>query len=377
MASRNWIPVRAAQGEHSRQAHADMPDGTYEREISKEGFFGPAAFIHHRRPPTGWVNFEGPLRPRAFDLNGLNAAEPSPWAAGKVLQNAAVEIRFWKLAQAMPALARNADGDQLLFIHQGQGDLFCDYGHLTYGAGDYLYLPRGTMWRLAPSASTAVLMIQATNTHFTLPEKGLLGGHALFDPAMLETPAMDEAFKAHQDQAGEFQVEIKKRGEVSRVTYPYNPLDAVGWHGDLAPVRLNVKDLRPVSSHRYHLPPSVHTTFLSDRFVVCTFAPRPFETDPGALKVPFFHNNDDFDEVLFYHAGDFFSRDHIEAGMMTFHPSGFTHGPHPKALKNMLSQPKPATDEYAVMIDTRDPLEVGEAAASVENPAYVDSWKAS
>lgn len=375
MATRNWIPVRGAQGEHSRQAHADMPEGTYEREISKEGFFGPAAFLHHKRPPTGWVKFEGPLRPRAFDLARLNAAEPSPWAAGKVLFNAAVEMRFWKLGQAMPALARNADGDQILFVHQGTGELFCDYGRLAYRAGDYLYLPRGTMWRLSPSEPTAILMIQATNTHFTLPDKGLLGGHALFDPAMLETPAMDEAFRAHQAEAGEFTVEIKKRGEVSRVTYPYNPLDAVGWHGDLAPVRLNVADLRPVSSHRYHLPPSVHTTFLSDRFVVCTFAPRPFETDPGALKVPFFHNNDDFDEVLFYHAGDFFSRDHIEAGMMTFHPSGFTHGPHPKALKNMLSQPKPATDEYAVMIDTRDPLEVGEAAASVENGAYVDSWK--
>ncbi|MFL5296924.1 MAG: homogentisate 1,2-dioxygenase [Phenylobacterium sp.] len=375
MASRNWIPVRAAQGQHSRQAHADMPEGTYEREISKEGFFGPAAFIHHKRPPTGWVSFEGPLRPRAFDLAALNAAEPSPWAASKVLFNAAVEIRFWKLAQAMPALARNADGDQLLFVHQGSGELFCDYGRLAFGPGDYLYLPRGTMWRLSPAEPAAILMIQATNSHFGLPDKGLLGGHALFDPAMLETPVLDEAFKAHQAEAGEFRVEIKKRGEVSTVTYPYNPLDAVGWHGDLAPVRLNVKDLRPVSSHRYHLPPSVHTTFLSDRFVVCTFAPRPFETDPGALKVPFFHNNDDFDEVLFYHAGDFFSRDHIEAGMMTFHPSGFTHGPHPKALKNMLSQPKPATDEYAVMIDTRDPLEVGEAAASVENAAYVDSWK--
>jgi len=375
MASRNWIPVRGAQGEHSRQAHADMPAGTYEREISKEGFFGPAAFIHHKRPPTGWVDFEGPLRPRAFDLNALNAAEPSPWAAGKVLYNPAVEIRFWKLAKAMPALARNADGDQLLFVHQGAGDLFCDYGRLAYRAGDYLYLPRGTMWRLTPSEPTAILMIQATNSHFGLPDKGLLGGHALFDPAMLETPVLDDAFKAHQEEPGDHRVEIKKRGEVSCVTYPYNPLDAVGWHGDLAPVRLNVADLRPVSSHRYHLPPSVHTTFLSDRFVVCTFAPRPFETDPGALKVPFFHNNDDFDEVLFYHAGDFFSRDHIEAGMMTFHPSGFTHGPHPKALKNMLSQPKPATDEYAVMIDARDPLEVGEAAASVENTAYVDSWK--
>ncbi|MDP3746278.1 MAG: homogentisate 1,2-dioxygenase [Phenylobacterium sp.] len=373
--ARNWIPVRAAQGAHSRQAHADMPAGTYEREISKEGFFGPAAFIHHPRPPTGWSNFEGPLRPRAFDLARLNEAQGSPWNAPVILKNAATEMRFWKLAEAMPGLARNADGDQLLFVHQGQGDLFCDYGHIAYEAGDYLYLPRGTMWRLAPAEPTAVLMIQATNSHFTLPDKGLLGGHALFDPAMLDTPELNEAFKAHQAQDGKTTVAVKKRGEVSTVTYPYNPLDAVGWHGELAPVRLNVRHIRPVVSHRYHLPPSVHTTFVSDRFVVCTFAPRPFETDPGALKVPFFHNNDDFDEVLFYHAGDFFSRDHIEAGMMTFHPSGFTHGPHPKALKNMLSQPKAATDEYAVMIDTRDPLDVGEAASTVENPDYVNSWR--
>lgn len=373
--ARNWIPVRAAQGAHSRQAHADMPAGTYEREISKEGFFGPAAFIHHPRPPTGWSDFDGPLRPRAFDLARLNEAQGSPWNAPVILKNAATEMRFWKLGEAMPGLARNADGDQLLFVHQGRGDLFCDYGHIAYEAGDYLYLPRGTMWRLSPAEPTAILTIQATNSHFTLPDKGLLGGHALFDPAMLDTPELNESFKAHQAQDGETRVAVKKRGEVSTVTYPYNPLDAVGWHGELAPVRLNVRHIRPVVSHRYHLPPSVHTTFVSDRFVVCTFAPRPFETDPGALKVPFFHNNDDFDEVLFYHAGDFFSRDHIEAGMMTFHPSGFTHGPHPKALKNMLSQPKAATDEYAVMIDTRDPLDVGEAASTVENPDYVNSWR--
>jgi homogentisate 1,2-dioxygenase len=375
MAKMNWIPVRGAQGRHSRQAHADLPEGAYEREMSKEGFFGPAAFLYHPRPPTGWTRFEGPLRPRAFELSRLDDVEPSPWAAGKVLFNPSLEIRFWKLAGPMPALARNADGDQLLFMHEGEGDLFCDYGRLGFEPGDYLYLPRGTMWRLEPKKPAGVLMIEATNSHFGLPERGLLGGTALFDPAMLETPALDAAFEAQAGRPGEVEVKVKKRGEVSVVTFPYNPLDAVGWHGDLAPVRLNVRDLRPVSSHRYHLPPSVHTTFVSERFVVCTFAPRPFETDPGALKVPFFHNNDDYDEVLFYHAGDFLSRDHIEAGMMTFHPSGFTHGPHPKALKNMLVQPKAATHEYAVMIDARDPLEVGEAAASVENGAYVDSWK--
>ncbi|HEY5007718.1 MAG TPA: homogentisate 1,2-dioxygenase, partial [Caulobacteraceae bacterium] len=134
MAEKKWIPVRGAQGVHSRQAHADLPEGTYEREVSKEGFFGPAAFFYHRRPPTGWTAFEGPLRPRAFDLAALNAPADSPWDSPVVLSNAACEMRFWKLAQAMPALARNADGDQLLFIHEGSGDLFSDYGRLAYQA---------------------------------------------------------------------------------------------------------------------------------------------------------------------------------------------------------------------------------------------------
>lgn len=374
---RHWIRASHSQGDASRQAHADLPAGTYEREISKEGFFGPAAFMHHKRPPTGWQSFEGPLRPRAFDLMQLTPPGPSPWEAPVVLHNNATEIRFWTLEGAMPFLARNGDGDQLLFIHAGAGDLYCDYGHLAVEAGDYIILPRGTMWRLTATTPLSVLMVEASNTHYTLPDRGLVGPHAIFDPGVLDMPALNDAFKAHQADDGETAVHIKKRGAVSVATYPYNPLDVVGWHGELAPVRLNVRDIRPLMSHRYHVPPSAHTTFLSDRFVICTFAPRPFETDPGALKVPFFHNNDDYDEVLFYHAGDFFSRDNIDAGMMTFHPAGFTHGPHPKALKNMLEQTKPGTDEYAVMIDTRDPLDIGEHASDVENADYVNSWKSS
>jgi len=372
---RKWISPSHIEGTASRQAHADFPEGTFEREVSKEGFFGPAAFFHHRRPPTGWSTFEGPLRPRAFDLMGLGNKKKSPWQAPVILSNASVEVRFWTLTEPMTALARNADGDQLLFVHKGEGDLFCDYGHLHFEPGDYIMLPRGTMWRLTSSGSVDLLMIEATNTHYTLPDKGLVGPHAIFDPAMLDAPKMNEVFRAYQAEDIETRVEIKKRGAVSVATFPYNPLDAIGWHGELSPVRINVRDIRPLMSHRYHLPPSAHTTFLSDRFVICTFTPRPFETDPGALKVPFFHNNDDYDEVLFYHAGDFFSRDNIDAGMMTYHPSGFTHGPHPKALKNMLEQKKTGTDEYAVMIDTRDPLDVREAADRVENKAYVDSWK--
>jgi homogentisate 1,2-dioxygenase len=192
---------------------------------------------------------------------------------------------------------------------------------------------------------------------------------------MLETPHLDAAFLAQQQPAREWRVEVKRRNALSVITYPFNPLDAVGWHGDLAVLRLNLRDIRPVMSHRYHLPPSAHSTFVAERFVVCSFVPRPFETDPGALKVPFFHSNDDFDELIFYHAGSFFSRDDIHPGMATLHPAGFTHGPHPKALRNMLSQPKAGTDEYAVMIDTRDPLEVAAAAGAIERAGYVDSWR--
>lgn len=370
---RNWISLPRIEGKASRQAHADLPEGTFERELGKEGFFGPATHMYHAHPPTGWSAWDGPLRPRAFDLTRIEGAQASPWGATEVLHNSHVRMRFWRAPRSMDHLARNADGDELMFVHQGEGDLFCDYGHLRFRAGDYIVLPRSTMWRVECSTPVTALLIEATGSSYQLPDKGLVGPHAIFDPAMLDVPQIDDAFRDQQGDT-EWRVQIKRRQALSTVTYPFNPLDAVGWHGDLAPVRINVADIRPLMSHRYHLPPSAHTTFVANRFVVCTFVPRPFETDPGALKVPFFHNNDDYDEVLFYHAGDFFSRDNIHPGMMTVHPCGFTHGPHPKALGGMLTPKKPATDEYAVMLDARDALEAGDLPAGVEFEGYVDSW---
>ena len=371
---KRYIHFPKVEGQASRQAHADLPAGTYEREISKEGFFGPASHLYHRNPPTGWVKFEGPLRPHAFDCTRLVRSQEMPWAAAELLFNAAVRVRFWRCESNMPALARNADGDELLFVHAGRGDFFCDYGHLDIEAGDYVVIPRGTMWRVECAEPLRALLIEASNNSYRLPDKGLVGPHAIFDAAMLDTPRIDEAFKEQQD-GSEWRVAIKRRNEISTVTYPFNPLDAVGWHGDLSVVRINMRHLRPLMSHRYHLPPSAHTTFVADRFVVCSFVPRPIESDPGALKVPFYHSNDDYDEVIFYHQGEFFSRDNIHPGMITLHPAGFTHGPHPKALQKVFQQTKAATDEYAVMIDTRDPLEVTAQAEQIEWREYVDSWK--
>lgn len=374
MAQRNGLPRN--EGKTSRQAHVDLPEGTYERELGREGFYGPATQMYHSHPPTGWSSIEGPLRPRAFDTNLLPFNEDTLWQAQTILSNTHVKIRMWQLHNSMNHLLRNGDGDELLFIHNGEGELYCDYGHLHIREGDYITLPRGTQWRISIEEPITALVIEASNDSYKLPDKGLVGQHAIFDFAMLDVPEIDDMFKAQQNE-DEWQIVIKKRDQISTMSYPFNPLDAIGWSGTLMPLRINWRDIRPLMSHRYHLPPSAHSTFVTSRFVVCTFCPRPMESDSGALKVPFFHSNDDYDEVIFYHQGEFFSRDNIHPGMMSFHPSGLPHGPHPKALAAGSKPKRKETDEVAVMIDTRDALEVAPLPDGIEWLDYVDSWKES
>jgi homogentisate 1,2-dioxygenase len=373
--AKNWLTFPRSEGKTSKQAHCDLPRGTYEREFGREGFFGPVSHIYHAHPPTGWTKWEGDLRPRAFDLVKLKGASGgSPWDAKPIAHNAHVRLRLWRTQGKMDHLAANADGDELLFVHAGKGDFFCDFGHMPFTEGDYIVLPRGLRWRVECKGAATFLLIEATNDGYRLPDKGMLGPNAIFDPASMDVPAINKAFKAQQSEKP-WQVVVKRHQKFSTITFPFNPLDAVGWQGSNLPARINWRDIRPVMSHRYHIPPSVHTTFLAGRFVVCTFVPRPIETDPGALKVPFYHSNNDFDEIIFYHQGDFFSRDNIHPGMVTLHPSGFPHGPHPKAFAAGAKAAKKETDEVAVMIDTRDAVEISKEAASVEWEGYVDSWR--
>ncbi|VAW36419.1 Homogentisate 1,2-dioxygenase [hydrothermal vent metagenome] len=371
---KNWIQTFRKEGKVARQAHYDLPENTYEREVGKEGFFGPVAHFYHKNPPTNWSEFEGDLQPRAFDTNDFIEVQNCPFKAVVLMHNASIKVRMLKINASMDHLISNADGDDLLFFHKGRAQLYCDYGHITLVEGDYFTLPRCTKWRLETDCHCEILMMECTNGHYQFPDKGLLGPNAIVDPAVLGVPAIDDKFKAQQNDNEEWTVLIKHKNRISRQVFPFNPLDAVGWRGNLMPVQLNWRDISPLLSHRYHVPPSAHTTFMGNRFLICTFVPRLFETADKALKIPFFHNNDDYDEVLFYHMGNFFSRDNIRPGMVTFHPQGFTHGPHPGAMKKAFKQDNAMTDEVAVMIDTRDPLEISTEFEQVEWTDYVHSW---
>lgn len=367
------MDVPYIRGAVAAQAHVAIPDGTVEEEFARDGFFGQYAHLYRSHPPVAWTRIEGPLRPRAYDLRELAPADD--YLAGRhlVLGNADVAIRFATVAQAAPYLFRNADADELLFVHAGAGRLETDFGAMAYRAGDYLLIPRGTSHRLAPSSTTQLLVVEAMSA-IGFPDRGMLGQHALFDPAVIEVPTPGEGSSLSPDERGEYRLVIQREGALTSVYYPHDPLDVVGWKGTLAPRRLNVADIRPVMSERYHLPPSAHTTFAMTGAVVCSFLPRGLETgDPRAMKVPFYHSNIDYDEVLFYHAGDFFSRTGIAPGMATFHPQGIHHGPQPKAEARAKGLTR--TEEIAVMIDTRRPLHPGPAVAAVERADYWQSWQ--
>lgn len=360
-----------AKGRFPKRAHTQIPEGLYEEEHGRQGFFGPVSHLYRHHPPTGWSRIEGPLRPHAFDCNKLPHNQPLNPLQDRiiVLYNEDVSMSVWRPKTAPDWWFRNADGDELYFVHQGQGTFETDFGPLTYRRGDYVVIPRGTTYRAVPNGSDTYFVVFESRGMFRQPDRGLLGQHALYDPTQVETPEPTPIL----DESREFEVRVKRQNHLTSIFYPFHPLDVAGWKGDLTVWKLNIMDIAPVNSHRQHLPPPVHTTLVSDNLVICSFVPRPLETEAGAVKVPFYHRNIDYDEVLFYHDGDFFSRDGIGAGMVTFHPLGIHHGPHPKAIK--ASESKLETNEVAVMLDTRNPLYMTEEAMSTAWGDYWKSWQ--
>jgi homogentisate 1,2-dioxygenase len=358
-----------SSGIHTKQAHVKIPAGHFEEEHGRNGFFGRVSHLYHQQPPVGWTNIEGELKPQSqppmFTANlEKNLFQP-------ILLNEDLVISIGHYNKSFEHFYRSADFDEMLFVHDGSGRIETVYGHLEYVKGDYVIIPRGTTYKLYLKTDTKIFKVES-RSEFEQPDRGMLGPNALYDQTAIVVPTA--AVGSEQDKK-EYKVEIKRLGKITTVTYPYNPLCVSGWKGSVYPFKLSIYDFCPVTSHRYHMPPSAHTTFVCKNFVICSFVERPLEESKHeVLKVPFYHSNIDFDEVLFYHQGNFFSRDGIDAGALTFHPQGIHHGPHPKAFK--AANDKTYTDEFAVMVDAKRPLIPSEWFAKNENKDYWKSWMA-
>lgn len=359
-----------AQGKPTRQAHKGIPEDHFEEEQGRKGFFGRVSHLIKSQPSTRWKKIDGPLKPRLFDVVELE--HKSQWQ--RMLYNSEVALyNYWLKPENQNLIGhRNADGDTIYFCHKGTGEILTEYGLLDYSAGTYIVIPKCLTHTFLPSDQSQFFIIEARANSFEEPDRGVTGRNAIYDTNAYGKPDL-ETMHERLSSMSVHQISVKHSDEHTHFEYEdciY--ADVVGWKGDLFPYTLHMDHLMPLMSHRAHLPPSAHTTFVSQGFVVCSFLPRPLEEDEDALKVPFYHQNIDYDEVLFYHNGDFFSRDGLHAGMISFHPAGFPHGPHPKAIKGIKG--KTHTNEYAVMVDTRQKLQRDSLMESIEVKEYWQSW---
>jgi homogentisate 1,2-dioxygenase len=363
----------SSQGTHTKQAHKGIPEGCVEEEQGRKGFYGQVSHLIKKKGSTRWKTIEGPLKPRMFDL----VKADSSGKRHRLLFNHEIAIYSqWVHPNEAKNLTafRNADGDSLYFCHLGTGTLLTEYGLLTYRPGDYIVIPKCFAHVILADVASQFLLVENLTGDFQEPDRGMVGRNAVYDTAQLTPPdlqAMQDFLS--QKKARCLDVTVKHSGDLTRFQYEDCVFDILGWKGDLFPYKLNMDQLMPLVSHRAHLPPSAHTTFVAPGFVVCSFVPRPIESDADALKVPFYHQNIDYDEVLFYHNGDFFSRNNLHSGMMSFHPAGFPHGPHPKAFEKIKTME--FTNEYAVMIDSRRPLQRDPSIDGIELPDYWKSWQ--
>ena len=365
-----------SQGKYTRQAHKGIPEGCVEEEQGRRGFFGPVSHLIRKKPSTRWKTIDGELKPRMFDLvktehNGK--LQRLFYNHDIALYNQWVKPSANKNGKELKAF-RNADGDSIYFCHIGSGKILTEYGILTYRPGDYILLPKCIAHVILPKEESQFFVIENLGGDFREPDRGIAGRNAVYDTAQINPPSLDE-LHAYFKESGEtcLHVEVKHNNERTNFQYEENIFDVIGWKGDFFPFSLNMDQIMPLMSHRAHLPPSAHTTFVAPNFVVCSFVPRPLESDADALKVPFYHQNIDYDEILFYHNGDFFSRSNLHSGMLSFHPAGFPHGPHPKAMEKIVG--KTHTNEYAVMVDTRRPLQRDSSLDKLELSDYWKSWQ--
>jgi len=381
------MPVYQTRGEipHKRHTVYRKPNGELYAEelVSTEGFSSIYSLIYHAYPPTlvkdiGEAYSVEPkiampknMQHRSYLTFG--AFEADYIKSRKILlMNSDVHLGTQAPSGNMDYFFKNSDADEVLFIHEGSGTLHSIYGDLKFGYGDYIVIPRGTIYQMSFDTKENRHFVVESPTPIDTPkryrnEHGQLLEHSPFCERDLRTPKYVEM----KDEKGDFVVMIKKQGVIYPYTYATHPFDAIGWDGCVYPYIFNIEDFEPITG-RVHQPPPVHQTFEGRNFVICSFCPRLFDYHPEAVPAPYNHSNVDSDEILYYVDGDFMSRKHVERGMITLHPKGIPHGPHPGTVEKSIGAKE--TQELAVMIDPFYPLMITEEAVKMEQEGYWKSW---
>lgn len=378
-------------GKIPRKRHVQFRNnkgGLYAEElVGTEGFAGTSSLVYHLHPPTMVKETGEPysVEPKIaitknlknLSFKGFEVTPESDYLDSRktLFVNNDLHIGLAAPSESMEDwFFKNADADELIFVHKGTGTLKTIYGSIDFEYGDYLVIPRGTIYQLTfESAENRLLYVESFSPVAT-PKKyrnqfGQLLEHSPFCERDIKIPRSLETY----DEQGDFKVKIKKQGLIYPYVYETHPFDVVGWDGFHYPYATSIFDFEPLTG-RIHMPPPIHQHFEGNNFVICSFVPRLYDYHPEAIPAPYHHSNIDSDELLYYVDGDFMSRNNIQKGQITLHPGGIPHGPHPGAIERSIGMKE--TEELAVMIDPFNPVMITEAALNIEVKDYYKSWLA-
>jgi homogentisate 1,2-dioxygenase len=383
------MPYYHKAGKFPEKRHIQFrkPNGDLYAEelVSTEGFSSIYSLVYHCHPPT-LVKSIGESRsvaPKAAIANNMqnrsfltfNTPQKDDFLESRVIQLFNKDLYMTSAAPRKSMTDyyyKNADADEVIFIHEGTGKLKTLYGSINFEYGDYLVIPRGVIYQMEFNDENNRLMIVESFSPIKPPKRylnsmGQFLEHSPFCERDIKLPKNIETF----DETGDFKVLIKKGDEIFPYVYATHPFDAIGWDGYHYPYGFSIHNYEPITG-RIHMPPPIHQTFEGHNFVICSFVPRLYDYHPESIPAPYNHSNVDSDEVLYYVDGDFMSRKHVERGMITLHPKGIPHGPHPGTVEKSIGAKE--TKELAVMVDPFYPLQITEEAMSIEDPSYYKSW---
>jgi homogentisate 1,2-dioxygenase len=365
-----------------RQENGDL---YHEQLFGTAGFDGMSTLMYHIQAPTAVkevrgekniapeIAFEKNLMPRSFKGYQVTPSIDYLESRNPILVNSDVYIELAAPQASMKEyFYKNADADEVIFIHRGKGKLKTQLGNIDFAYGDYLVIPRGMIYQLEfENDDNRLLIIQSFHPIFT-PKRyrnwfGQMLEHSPFCERDMRPPS---ELETHNEE-GEFLIKIKKEDVLYDFVYAHHPFNVVGWDGFNYPYAFSIHDFEPITG-RIHQPPPVHQTFETSAFVICSFVPRLYDYHPDSIPAPYNHSNIDSDEVLYYVDGDFMSRNNIQHGQITLHPAGIPHGPHPGAYERSIG--KKETLELAVMIDTFKPLKITKSALGIQLEDYEKSW---
>jgi homogentisate 1,2-dioxygenase len=372
---------------HKRHTVFEKPTGGlyYEQLFGTEGFHGMSSLLYHVNRPTmiRAMRSSEPQAPvAAIDKNispyMLKGFEVPPADDFLVSRQVVLFNNDLNIALAAPKASmsdyfyKNADADELIFVHRGSGTLRTLLGNLSFAYGDYLVIPRGMIYQISFDTPDNRLLIVESFSPIVTPKRyrnqfGQLLEHSPFCERDIRRP---DVLETH-DQKGSFIMKIRKENVLHELEYASHPFDVVGWDGYNYPYAFSIHDFEPITG-RVHQPPPVHQTFEAHNFVVCSFCPRLYDYHPKSIPAPYNHSNIDSDELLYYVDGDFMSRNHVEKGYISLHPGGIPHGPHPGAYERSIGQKE--TFELAVMVDTFRPLKLTQIALTIALEGYDRSW---